>query len=227
MAGVNGCELLVTPFQPKTARQTYKIAERATIWNSVLEYWNPSPVAWSSSGSFWTAHSNFCLHQCLETLNAYADGLCHQQLTRSTQIKTDILAQVLQVLCTERLCPRWSLEVYSNPQAFCSLEIVLASASSFTHSDGQPLGQQRQPLCVELLKHIFVFNLFEDHHHLVEWFFELFFKRESGAALGITDKMEAWPQLPLFVPQAWTRDEGVRPCDSDLFFPLLGWVDWK
>ena len=106
MAGVNGCELLVTPFQPKTARQTYEIAERATVWNSVLEYWNPSPVAWSSSGSFWTAHSNFCLHQCLETLNAYADGLCHQQLTRSTQIKTDILAQVLQVLCSEGLCPR-------------------------------------------------------------------------------------------------------------------------
>ena len=32
----------------------------------------------------------------------------------------------------------------------------------------------------------------------------------SGAALGITDKMEAWP-----------RDEGVRPCDSDLFFPFF------
>ena len=43
----------------------------------------------------------------------------------------------------------------------------------------------------------------------------------SGAALGITDKMEARSQLPLFVPQAWTWDEGVRPCDSDLFFPLL------
>ena len=47
----------------------------------------------------------------------------------------------------------------------------------------------------------------------------------SGAALGITDKMEAWPQLPLFVPQARTWDEGVRPCDSDLFFPLLSLVD--
>ena len=44
----------------------------------------------------------------------------------------------------------------------------------------------------------------------------------SGAALGITDKMEAWPQTPLFVPQARTQDEGVKPCDSDLFFPLLG-----
>ena len=44
----------------------------------------------------------------------------------------------------------------------------------------------------------------------------------SGAASGITDKMEAWPQLPLLVPQARARDEGVRPCDSDLFFPLLG-----
>ena len=40
----------------------------------------------------------------------------------------------------------------------------------------------------------------------------------SAAALGITDKMEARPQLPLFVPQARTRDEGVRPCDSDFFF---------
>ena len=43
-----------------------------------------------------------------------------------------------------------------------------------------------------------------------------------GAALGITDKMEAWPQLPLLVPQAWTWDEGVRPYDSNLFFLLLG-----
>ena len=43
----------------------------------------------------------------------------------------------------------------------------------------------------------------------------------SGAALGITDKMEARPQPPLFVPQAWTRDEGVRLRDSDLFFPFL------
>jgi len=43
-----------------------------------------------------------------------------------------------------------------------------------------------------------------------------------GAALGIADKMEAWPQHPLFFPQAQTQDEGVRPCDSDLFFPLLG-----
>ena len=47
----------------------------------------------------------------------------------------------------------------------------------------------------------------------------------SGATLGITDKMEAQPQFPLLVPQARTQDEGVRPCDSDLFFPLLGWVD--
>ena len=43
----------------------------------------------------------------------------------------------------------------------------------------------------------------------------------SGAVLGITDKMEAWPQFPLLVPQAWTQDKGVRPCDSDLFFFLL------
>ena len=44
----------------------------------------------------------------------------------------------------------------------------------------------------------------------------------SGATLGITDKMEAQPQLPLLILQARTQDEGVRPCDSDLFFPLLG-----
>ena len=42
-----------------------------------------------------------------------------------------------------------------------------------------------------------------------------------GAALGISDKMEARPQPPLFVLQARTWDEGVMPCDSDLFFPLL------
>ena len=47
----------------------------------------------------------------------------------------------------------------------------------------------------------------------------------SGAALGITDKMEAWPQPPLLIPQAQTRDEGVRPCNSDLFVPLFGWGD--
>ena len=43
----------------------------------------------------------------------------------------------------------------------------------------------------------------------------------SGATLGITDKMEARPQLPLLVLQARTQDEGVRPCDSDLCFPFL------
>ena len=50
----------------------------------------------------------------------------------------------------------------------------------------------------------------------------------SGATLGITGKMEAWPQLPLLVPQAQARDEGVRSCDSDLFFPFLGcWKNTK
>ena len=49
----------------------------------------------------------------------------------------------------------------------------------------------------------------------------------SGAALGIIDKMEPRPQTPLLVLQAQTRDEGVRPYNSDLFFPLLSWVDWK
>ena len=48
-----------------------------------------------------------------------------------------------------------------------------------------------------------------------------------GAALGITDKMEAWPQPPLLIPQAWSQDKGVRSCDSDLFFPFLGWVGWE
>ena len=44
----------------------------------------------------------------------------------------------------------------------------------------------------------------------------------SGAALGITDKMEARPQPPLLSSQALSWDEGVRPCDSDLFFPFFG-----
>lgn len=31
------------------------------------------------------------------------------------------------------------------------------------------------------------------------------------------------PLTTLLIPQAWTLDEGVRPCmNSDLFFPLLG-----
>ena len=48
-----------------------------------------------------------------------------------------------------------------------------------------------------------------------------------GTTLGITDKMEAKPQTPLLIPQAQSQDEGVRPCNSDLSFPLLGWADWK
>ena len=44
----------------------------------------------------------------------------------------------------------------------------------------------------------------------------------SGATLGITDKMEARPQPSPLIPQEWTWDEGVKPCNSDLFFPLLG-----
>ena len=44
----------------------------------------------------------------------------------------------------------------------------------------------------------------------------------SGAVLGITDKMEPRPQIPFLILQAPTGDEGVRPCNSDLFFPLLG-----
>ena len=43
-----------------------------------------------------------------------------------------------------------------------------------------------------------------------------------GATLGITDKLEARPQNPPLIPQAWPRNEGVRPCNSDLSFPLLG-----
>ena len=49
----------------------------------------------------------------------------------------------------------------------------------------------------------------------------------SGAVLGINQEMEARPQTPLLIPQARSWDEGVRPCNSDLFFPFLGWVDWK
>ena len=44
----------------------------------------------------------------------------------------------------------------------------------------------------------------------------------SGAMLGITDKMEAWSPPPLLISQAWPQDEGVRPCDSDLFFAFFG-----
>ena len=43
----------------------------------------------------------------------------------------------------------------------------------------------------------------------------------SGATLGITDKMEAWPKPPLLIPQAQSQDEGVRSCDSDLFIPFF------
>ena len=39
-----------------------------------------------------------------------------------------------------------------------------------------------------------------------------------GTTLGITDKMEAWPQPPLLISQAQSQDEGVRSCVSDLFF---------
>ena len=49
----------------------------------------------------------------------------------------------------------------------------------------------------------------------------------SGAMLGITDKKEAQPQPPPLIPQARSWDEGVRFCDSDLFFPFFGWVGWK
>ena len=52
-------------------------------------------------------------------------------------------------------------------------------------------------------------------------------KKLSGAALDISDKMEAWPQTSLFIPQAWSQDEGIRPCNSDLFFPLLSCVNEK
>ena len=44
----------------------------------------------------------------------------------------------------------------------------------------------------------------------------------SGATLGITDKMEAQPQPSLLISQAQPQDEGVKPCDSDLFFPFFG-----
>ena len=43
----------------------------------------------------------------------------------------------------------------------------------------------------------------------------------SGATLGITDKIEAWPKPPLLISQAWSLDEGDRPCDSDFFFPFF------
>ena len=42
------------------------------------------------------------------------------------------------------------------------------------------------------------------------------------ATLGITDTLEARLQSPLLISQARSRDQGVRPCNSDLSFPLLG-----
>ena len=50
----------------------------------------------------------------------------------------------------------------------------------------------------------------------------IFSVKVLGAALDITDKMEAQPQPPLLIPQTRSLDEGVRFRDSDLFFPFLG-----
>ena len=50
----------------------------------------------------------------------------------------------------------------------------------------------------------------------------IFSVKVLGAMLDITDKMEAWPQPPLLILQARSQDEGVRFCDSDLFFPFFG-----
>ena len=44
----------------------------------------------------------------------------------------------------------------------------------------------------------------------------------SSVRTHITDKMEARPQPPLLILQARYWDEGVRFCDSDLFFPFFG-----
>ena len=44
----------------------------------------------------------------------------------------------------------------------------------------------------------------------------------SGAALGITDRMEARPQPPVLISQAQSQDERVSFCDSDLFLPFFG-----
>ena len=51
---------------------------------------------------------------------------------------------------------------------------------------------------------------------------EELYKKVSRATLGITDKMEAMSQPPLLISQTRPQDEGVRPCDSDLFFPFFG-----
>ena len=44
---------------------------------------------------------------------------------------------------------------------------------------------------------------------------EIFNDMMSGAMLGITDKMEAWPQPSRLISQARSQD-GVRPCDSNI-----------
>ena len=59
------------------------------------------------------------------------------------------------------------------------------------------------------------------------WLFATPWTAASGATLGVTDKMEARPQPPLLILQARPQDEGVRPCDSDLFFPFFGWFAGK
>ena len=42
------------------------------------------------------------------------------------------------------------------------------------------------------------------------WLFATPWTAASGATLGVTDKMEARPQPPLLVLQAWSQDERVR-----------------
>ena len=69
-------------------------------------------------------------------------------------------------------------------------------------------------------------------HKIMIWYFYTFQNDHDDvfmleATLGITNKMEAGPQPPLLILQARSQDEGVRFCDSDLFFPFLGRVGCK
>ena len=71
---------------------------------------------------------------------------------------------------------------------------------------------------------------FRIFHHLLwstQWRALEIKQKLLGAALGITDKMEVRPQPLLLIIQAQSRDEGVRSCDSDLFFPFFSWVGCK
>ena len=109
MAGVKGCELLVTPFPLGQQGKCTRLLKGPQFGTQYLR--TEIQVQWLGvcQAVFWTGRSKLCLHRCLET---------------SAEV-----------------------EIYSEPQARCSLEIVLASASSLASSDGQPLASRDNLFC--------------------------------------------------------------------------------